>query len=144
MSTSTQIQEILDGLTARQRQVWEMTHGMGDYEGPMRADEIAKELGITPNAVYVTRRRVRAILEEKGLVEPGTRQPKRIIRQRSGLEEAIDSLETQLEGYETEVERLRTRLEQIERQKPELEEALGRLKAIAEPDKKGNPQPVAA
>jgi DNA-binding CsgD family transcriptional regulator len=135
-------------LTDRQRQVWEMTHGLGDYNQPMRASEIAKELGISTNAVYVTRRRVRQILEDQGLVRPGEKQPKRIIRQKSGLEEAIDSLRDQLLGYDSEEESLKNRLELIEKTRPDLQEALERLErleAIQGGSKPVNePEPVAA
>jgi prefoldin subunit 5 len=114
----------------------------------MRASEIAKELGISTNAVYVTRRRVRQILEDQGLVRPGEKQPKRIIRQKSGLEEAIDSLRDQLLGYDSEEESLKNRLELIEKTRPDLQEALERLErleAIQGGSKPVNePEPVAA
>lgn len=118
-------------MTTRQRQVWEMTHGLGEFEGkPMTAQEIATALGITTNSVYVTRRRVKKML---GLDDEPTRlMPKRIIRQESGIQSAVRSLQTELDGYTEEEEALRARLEQIEREKPEVEAALNKLRAVTE------------
>lgn len=130
----------LSGLTDRQRQVWEMTHGLGDYDRPMSAAEIAKALGITTNSVYVTRRRVKKTL---GLDEGEQRlMPRRIIRQENGLEVAKRQLQEQIDGYTQEEEVLRKRLDQIEREKPEIQEALNRLVAVTE--KSDGREPVAA
>lgn len=130
----------LETLTARQRQVWEMTHGLGDYATPMSAGEIAKALGITTNSVYVTRRRVKKLL---GIAdEPTGLMPKRVFRQESGLQVAQRQLQEQLDGYDQEEESLRGRLQQIEREKPEIAEALKRLRAVTE--KTEEREPVAA
>lgn len=119
-------------LTDRQREVWEMSHGLGEFsaQGPMRAKEIAEALGISANAVYVTRRRVRQILD--GEVGSG-QAPKRIIRNGNHLEHAITSLEEELAGYDGEIERINARLEEIERRKPEVEETLDKLRNLISP-----------
>jgi DNA-binding CsgD family transcriptional regulator len=120
----------LSDLTPRQRQVWEMTHGLGEFDKPKSASEIAQALGITSNSVYVTRRRVKKLL---GLDEGEFASPKRIIRHESnGLTSAERSLQAQLDGYEREESELKDRLGQIKREKPEVEKALGLLRGLSE------------
>lgn len=123
----------LDALTDRQRQIWERSAGIGEFNGrPMTAVEIAKELGVTTNNVYVTKRRVRTIL---GM--DSKQEPKRIIKQESNLDSAVSSLQKELDGYEAEVERLNARLEQIEREKPVVEAALDRLRGVTQSENDG-------
>jgi DNA-binding CsgD family transcriptional regulator len=121
-------------LTPRQREVWEMTHGIGAFDEPMNAKEIAAQLGITDNAVYVTRRRVRQILEQAG-IESGGRTPKRIMsdsaQKASHLDQAIAELEAQYNAYDSEEAKLQARIEQISREKPEVKASLDRLRAIS-------------
>jgi hypothetical protein len=116
-----------------------MTHGLGEFEKAMNAQAIASALGITTNSVYVTRRRVKALLGLDG--EAGRLTPKRIIRQESGLELAVRSLEEQLTGYDQEESDLKERLAQIEREKPEIEQALKGLRGLTEQPER---EPVAA
>lgn len=121
-------------LGARQKQVWEMTHGLGEYKTPMRAREIADTLGISTNSVYVNRRRVRKILEDHGVLSgtPAKIQPRRIIRQTSEnrMDSVIHTIEEQIQGYDDEERALTERLEQIRKEKPELEAALNRLRTV--------------
>lgn len=121
-------------LTNRQKQVWEMTHGLGEYEQPMKAQEISKMLGISTNAVYVTRRRVKQLLEREG-IETGELRPKRIVRHASGKEAAVLALRRQLEEFDREENALRERLEQIENERPEITIALRHLDGAREPEK---------
>lgn len=121
-------------LTERQRQVWEMTNGLGEFDGnPMRAQEIAEKLGITPNSVYVTRRRVKQALENQG--HSTERSPLRYRKQKSHLEQAVESLETELAGYDKEKADLEARIEQIERERPAVQAAIERLKAVTAAEK---------
>lgn len=115
-------------LTDRQRQIWERLEGIGEFEGrPQKPAQVAAELGVTTNNVYVTRRRVRSALGIEGM-----RTPKRIIRQESNLDSAVHSLQSQLDGYEEETRHLQERLEQIERERPAIESALERLRDVTE------------
>lgn len=117
-------------LTDRQREIWEMTKGMGKWEGrPMKAPEIADTLGISANAVYVTRRRVKQIIEDAS----GGRAPKRIIRQESRIEMAIEALEAELTGSIEEEAALMARVEQLQRERPEVERVLKDLRSVATP-----------
>lgn len=120
----------LESLTPRQRQVWEMSNALGEFDRKMNAGEISKVLGITTNSVYVTRRRVKKLL---GLDDGEMIQPRRIIRQESGLEVAKRQLEEQVVAYNEEEQNLRERLEQIERERPEIKAALERLEAVTKP-----------
>lgn len=119
-------------LSPRQREVWEMTHGLNGNTQPMRAKEISEKLGISTNSVYVNRRRVRKMLEDHGV--DVAIQPRKIIRQQSGnrMDNVINSLKAELIGYEQEEAALLKRLGQIRKEKPEVEAALERLQIVLE------------
>lgn len=120
-------------LSPRQREVWELSYGLGENKQPMRAKEISEKLGISTNSVYVHRRRVRKMLEDHGFLPSVERQPKRIIRQTNSenrMDNVVQSLQAELDGYNEEEKSLKQRLEQIEKEKPELEAALERLKVV--------------
>ncbi len=119
-------------LSPRQRQVWEMSYGLGDYEKPLKAKDISEALNISTNSVYVHRRRVRKMLEDHGILPVGERSPKRIIRQpaENRMDNVVSNLQAELEGYNKEEQALKQRLETIEKEKPELEAALERLQRV--------------
>lgn len=126
-------------LTDRQRQVWDMSYGVGSREGQgkMKAPDIAQELGISANAVYVHRRRIKTIIEQRN---GGDLSPKRIIRQESRLEMAIAALEAEMQGMDDEEETLQARLDQIHRQRPEVEKVLDSLRSVATPTEEESTQ----
>lgn len=127
-------------LTDRQREIWERLQGLGEFDGkPMKVTEVAKELGITTNNVYVTKRRVKTLLGMEN-----KHSPKRIVQQQSNLESAVESLQKELSGYEEEKARLHERLEQIEHERPAVEAALERLRAVTTDAAENVAEPVAA
>lgn len=138
----THAEQYVDGngepvrLTDRQRQVWEMTTGTGKYaeEGRIKAPEIAERLGISANAVYVTRRRVKQILGVDSDDGGGRLSPKRIIRQESRLQMAIEALEAELTGSLDEEATLMARVDQLRHERPEVERVLNDLKSVVSPD----------
>lgn len=122
-----QVEPDISKLTSRQSEIWQRTQGLGEWEGkPQKATEIARDLGVTTNNVYVTRRRVKTIL---GLDE---QKPKRIIHQESNLDAAISSLQAELDGLDEEKSQIESRLEQIQRERPGIEAALDRLFAVTD------------
>lgn len=136
--------QIPDGvdLTAKQREIWEYTHGLGGRD-KLRAKQIAETLGISVNGVYVTRRRVKQKIEQAGGVVP--QSPKRVIRmtEARGLERAMQELRTQLDDYAEEEKAIRERLEVIERERPEIEQAFAQLAGISKAESEEK-VPVAA
>lgn len=123
-------------ITDKQRKVWEMTYGLNGYQS-MKAKEIARKLEMTPNSVYVHRRRVKKMLEDHGLIDKGEIKPKRIIypqQQSNRLEYLIFSLEKELEEYEEEEKTIRARLDKIEKEKPEIESAINRFRNLISED----------
>lgn len=136
--------EDLSVLTSRQRQIWEMSQGLGEWEGnPQDARQIADALGVTTNNVYVTRRRAKQILH--GEETQHRREPKRILRTGAGgLQTALAALQEQLDGYKDEEATLRARLDQIEREKPEVENTIKRLRKVMNVDTTEEAEPVAS
>jgi hypothetical protein len=149
MAVATRGPEIPAGvtLTNRQQEVWDLTFGLNG-QPKLGAEEISKKLGISTNSVYVTRRRVRAKIEESEALAP--RAPKNIIRLGNGvldggLDDVADTLRVRLDGYTREESELRKRLQQIEKERPEIEKMLARLeKLTAAEDKEEEKVPAAA
>lgn len=115
-------------LTARQRQIWEMLNGIGDYEGDgeKTVKEVADSLEITPSAVYVARQRIKEVL---GL-DTAERQPKRFVRIEGGVPTAIKELRGELSAIEDEESKIEARKAEIDRRKPELEGAIASLEKL--------------